>query len=146
MDNQLAVSLLSSLIAEFHLEDKETVKETNKLITAIKFAAGVGKDVALAYIDAKIGGRLADMTESAGKKVVEVGEAGVQEEVPVDPTSAIRKLKEQFALCVEKALAEKSPDSRIVIFIDDLDRLEPRKAVELLVTHRIQRTIDGDLF
>lgn len=134
MDDQLAVSLLSSLIAEFHLEDTETVKETNKLIKALKFTVGVSKDLALAYIDAKVGGRFADMTENAGKKAAEAGEAESQNGEYVDPTSAIRRLRDQFALCVEKTLKNKS---RIVIFIDDLDRLEPRKAVELLEVLKI---------
>lgn len=136
MDNQLSISLLTSLISEFHLEDKETVKETNKIVKALKVFGGVTKDVALAYIDSKVGGRVADMMEEAGNKFRETGEGIPQDQDMTDLIIAIKKLRDQFSLCVEQTLNQREK-SRIVIFIDDLDRLEPRKAVELLEVLKI---------
>jgi len=131
MDNQLAVSLLSSLISEFQLKDKKTVEQANKLVKGLRFVAGVGKDLALAYVDSKIGGRTADMIETATQKAAD----SIEDDF-VDPTVAIRKLRDQFAKCVQQTLEEQNK-KRIIIFIDDLDRLEPRKAVELLEVLKI---------
>ena len=48
-----------------------------------------------------------------------------------DLTVQIDEVKKQFNLAVEEALKRHKCD-RVVIFIDDLDRLHPQKAVELL--------------
>lgn len=49
----------------------------------------------------------------------------------MDISQAISDLKEQFQQAVNAKLAESGKDL-LVIFIDDLDRLYPGKAVELL--------------
>jgi len=51
-------------------------------------------------------------------------------------TDSISTLKEKFQKCVKDAAAEKQVD-RILIFIDDLDRLQPLRAVELLEVLKI---------
>lgn len=54
-----------------------------------------------------------------------------EEEKDVDMPQVINDLKERFQQA-DNAKLEESGKDRLVIFIDDLDRLHPRKAVELL--------------
>lgn len=152
MDEQLATSLLSSLISEFELENTKTKQEAKGIITKLKFggkmAATIGKDLLVAYAESKIGGHLAeklnDGIEHAKDKAVEELEKNsngfeLQQSIIdeyMDTTSAIKKLREAFAECVSQTLKEKKKE-KIVVFIDDLDRLEPRKAVELLEVLKI---------
>lgn len=52
--------------------------------------------------------------------------------------SEIKKLKENFEEAVEKKLHTKGEKyKRVVVFVDDLDRLEPAKAIELLEVLKI---------
>lgn len=128
MDNELAVSLLTCLLDELQLSDqqKEEVSRTTQIIRAAQNAGRLGKELALSFLDAKVGGRFTENLEK--------GLDRVQEEfsrAPQSPAGAIKNLKEQFEQCVNATLTKTGKD-RIVVFIDDLDRLEPRKAVELL--------------
>jgi hypothetical protein len=137
MDDQLAISLLSNLIAEFEITDGKALEDTNKIIKGLRIATSIGKNLMYAYVDNKLGG--------SAKEVVQKGVEAVTESFDspevADPTLAIRKLREQFAHCVQKTCDGQTKDkikrSRIVVFIDDLDRLEPRKAVELLEVLKI---------
>ena len=147
MDEQLATSLLTSLIAEFKLENESTQKEAKSLISKLRFggkiAYNVGKDVLVSYVESVAGSKAAEKFEdgmdTVAKKANEYskGEKSNFEQQQdildkyIDTTSAIKELKNTFEKCVKQMLKEKSKD-RIVVFIDDLDRLEPRKAVELL--------------
>lgn len=51
-----------------------------------------------------------------------------------DSVKIIESLKTQFQKCIDDAIKYKTEnnDGRMIVFIDDLDRLEPIKAVELL--------------
>lgn len=123
MSDELATSLLTGLVDE--LEDKEQ-SESGKFIKtfagALKAGGKLLKDIGLAYIDHKIGERAANYTEeflmSFGNKEPNLVEG-------------IKKVKDKFHNCVKKSL-EKENRSRAVIFVDDLDRLQPGKAVEVL--------------
>lgn len=128
MDNELAVSLLTCLIDALSISDnrKEAVSKTTQIIRFAQNAGRLGKEVALSFLDATVGGRVADTVEK-GLDRVQDGFAAQ----PLSPAAAIKDLKQQFTQCVEETL-ERTGKNRIVVFIDDLDRLEPRKAVELL--------------
>lgn len=64
MDEQLATSLLSSLISEFDIKEEVTREEAKGIITKLKFggkiAFNVGKDLLVAYAESKVGGHLAE--------------------------------------------------------------------------------------
>jgi len=73
-------------------------------------------------------------------KIRKVGIAGIVEvemddskksQAPLDPTFEIETLKTRFQEAVRLRL-ETTPASRVVVFIDDLDRLLPERAVEVL--------------
>ena len=137
MDDQLAISLLSNLIAEFEITDDKALEETGKLIKGLRIATSIGKNLMYAYVDNKLGGTAKEMVQ----KGVDAVTGGFGSPEVADPTLAIRKLRDQFAYCVQKTCDGQTKDkikrSRIVVFIDDLDRLEPRKAVELLEVLKI---------
>jgi len=132
MDDQLAVSLLSNLISEFDIEDETVSMDTKKLIAGLRLIGGVSKDIALAFLGNKIGIDLSGIVDGSSQKQ----EADKKTPENIDPTASIRNLRKQFATCVTQTLKEQNKE-RIVVFIDDLDRLEPRKAVELLEVLKI---------
>lgn len=129
MDNELAVSLLTCLLEELSISDeqKEEVSRTTQIIRFAQGVGRIGKEVALSYLDSKVGGRIAENVE----KGLDMAQGGLSSTQSLSPAAAIKDLKKQFTQCVKETLAHTGKD-RIVVFIDDLDRLEPRKAVELL--------------
>lgn len=133
MENELALSLLSCMLDEFSVSDEQK-KEVNNITTTLrsagKTAGKIGKELLLSLTDKTMGGRIAENLE----KSLDIIQGGIEDSI--NPTSAIKDLREQFANCVAETL-EKSGKERVVIFIDDLDRLEPRKAVELLEVLKI---------
>ena len=66
----------------------------------------------------------------------------------MDTAHALAKLKDYFTDAVNetlKAISSEGKD-RIVFYIDDLDRLEPRKAVELLEVMKLFFDVEGCVF
>lgn len=121
MDDDLTVSLLSCLLTELAESDEQ--KEKARMTTqALRFAGRVGKELLLTAVDSVVGGKAADKVENFTNKFF------AQQS---DPASTVKELRKQFAECV-KAKLDKTGKDRVVIFIDDLDRLTPRRAVELL--------------
>jgi len=62
-----------------------------------------------------------------------------------DVTEVLDKLRSQFQDCVKQALAEQKKE-RVVIFVDDLDRLQPARAVELLEVLKLFLDCDDCVF
>ena len=119
MENDLPSSLLSCLIEE--LKTSEGVKtEMKKLTSGLRMAGALSKQMALSLIDAKIGERFTGEVEHVMNQI-----QGKEENI--SPLHSITHFKTKFSQCVED-----TGKDRIVVFIDDLDRLEPRKAVEIL--------------
>ena len=52
MDDQLAISLLSNLIAEFEITDGKALEDTNKIIKGLRIATSIGKNLMYAYVEA----------------------------------------------------------------------------------------------
>lgn len=121
MDDDLTVSLLSCLLNELS-ESEEEKKNARAITQALRFAGRIGKELLLTAVDSKIGGKAADNADGLLSRLL--SEQG-------DPATTVKNLKKQFSACVEETL-KKTGKKRVVIFIDDLDRLTPRRAVELL--------------
>ena len=112
MQDNLAISMLGSLLSELDC-DKKKVKDLlgtlgNASRTALKILA-----------DNVAGGVVAD-------KLDEI--MGAPE---VDSAEKIKEIKNDFQNAINKKLNSLNKE-KAVIFIDDLDRLQPAKAVELL--------------
>lgn len=120
MDDSLAVSFLSRLITDLDAESDQNnskMKETVK--TIFRFVQRAG----MIAVDTMVGGAAAEAVNDATNAVFKQSE--------MDMPSAISELRTQFEDAV-KAKTDKCGKDRLVIFIDDLDRLHPGKAVELL--------------
>ncbi len=124
MGNDLALSLISCLLDEFAVEDESSEKIKKFLGHIGRFA----KNATVMIIDSNLGGKVADKVESALD--------GDREKLVLP--KEIKDLKGEFEKCVKKTLENKNKTvvgmkkDRVVIFVDDLDRLQPAKAVELL--------------
>lgn len=144
-DSDLPISLLTYLTSQieeeiksknagtiFDAEKKEKLIDTLKTVTS--FIGGIGNR----YIEKRFGFNIL----SEKKKLKEDSEEFIK---LMNGVNAIAKLQKDFREYVEKALEKRFEEaddatrvkSRIVVFIDDLDRLLPEKAVELLDTIKI---------
>jgi len=112
MQNELTVSMLCTLLSELDDSREITKKIMGVLKGVAKFAAGV-------ITETTMGGNVSSQVTDA----IEGGNIDFAEE--------IKNLKAKFQTAVNEKL-QKTQKDRVVIFVDDLDRLQPSKAVELL--------------
>lgn len=112
MQDNLPISMMYSLLAELDC-GKDNIKKI------FGFIGGVTK-LATGIVTEKIAG---------GYLAGEITDALSNSEC--DYAAEIKDLKNKFQEAVNKKLAAENKE-RIVIFVDDLDRLQPEKAVELL--------------
>ena len=111
--NSLVFSMMTVLLNGLGCE-KESI---NKVLGGVlRFT----KNVAIGTVDHFVGGYAAD-------KVNDI----LTPEATVDYANEIIQLKERFQAAVNKKIAV-DKKSRVVVFVDDLDRLQPAKAIELL--------------
>ena len=116
MGDDLPISLLTQFVKRLGGEDSGEVVQ--KLASLTKKAGGMLAKVAL-------GKAAGDLIDGGGKVVDALFEENL------DISEQIVKLKGDIESIVEKKIAKDGND-RVVVFIDDLDRLVPEKAVELL--------------
>ena len=112
MAETLALSLIRSFIDEVK-GDVEAPK-LEKAMNALGKAARFGSSMAATYLTGDAG--------AVDNAMAAAGGGGFD-----DPSKAIKELKYEL-----ERLVNQHPAERIVVFIDDLDRLVPKKAVELL--------------
>ena len=113
MGNSLAFSMMDVLLKGLDCDQDVRKKIINGII-------GFGKKAVKVVADSTIGG------EFAGT----VGDL-MDGDNNVDFASEIMELKSKFQKAVDDKLLKENK-SRVVVFVDDLDRLQPAKAVELL--------------
>lgn len=114
MGNNLAVALITDLISELNVEDSKKKQFFKKA----KGALSKG----LEYVNLDFGILNGEkLTEKFQDLIIGFGER----------TDDIKHLKENLQDIINDAIKVNKSD-RIVIFIDDLDRLVPEKAIELL--------------
>lgn len=122
MSDELAISLLKSLVDSLPVS-----KKTNKINDSLKVLASGMKTGALMAIDFTAGGRASDSAE----RFID----GFSEEKEINYFDSIKELKERFQSQINLSL-EETGKKRVVMFVDDLDRLNPEKAVELLEVYK----------
>ncbi len=121
MGDTLSLSLIKRLIDTLPSQDETTKRAVAKTLNLVgKYM----KEGALMAVDMTISGRLAD---NLGKAIDGV----TNKEEEIDLSAALGQLKQQFQECINNAITNNNED-RVVIFVDDLDRLTPAKAVEML--------------
>lgn len=134
MGDSLAVSFLSRLISDL---DTAQGQKNEKIRKALKTISGFVKNTGVIMIDTLVGGKAAETVENG------LQAATAQNEL--DMSQAISELKTQFQAAVNAKIAQSGRD-RLVIFVDDLDRLQPGKAVELLEILKLFLDCDGCVF
>ena len=128
-DDQLPIILLSRLVDKISPESVNSSlgEKTRKSIMSIaKVLGGVGNDI---------------LSNKTGVNIIEY--VGKNE---LDIFSQIENLKEKFQKLINEATDENANYDKIIIYIDDLDRLVPKRAVELLETLKIFLDIEKCIF
>lgn len=124
-------SMGESLPLSFVRAMSEQVTDGNKVFDAVK---GIAK------VAAEIGARTTSIGAAALDSVNMSGGGAL-----IDSVQLVRELKGAFEKACEKKL-QKQNKSRIVVFIDDLDRIRPQKAIELLETLKIFLDVEHCVF
>lgn len=112
MGNSLAFSMMDVLLKGVNCD--EALRE--KIVKGI---AGFGKKFITVATDHVLGGASAEIVDELASGP------------DADYATEIMSLKDKFQNAIN-AVLQKSGMNRVVIFVDDLDRLQPSKAVELL--------------
>lgn len=139
MQDYLPVSMLSSLVDALG-NPKELKGALEKVWSACAGAGKVAaKGVSMFAMEKVVGGAVTGMVFGPDK------ESPAVEHSPLTLADDIRRLKENLAIGVRKRL-DSCESSRLVVFIDDLDRLEPKRAVELLEVLKNFLDVPGCVF
>lgn len=120
MDENLSQNLIKSLIDDMGLS-KDQKKGINIAVNSARLLSSIAFE--------KLTG-IGNAGSAAGEMVQKLGDVLAGDDGN-NPIKAVKEIKKQFERCIEDCKKNNNVD-RVVIFIDDLDRLEPRKAVELL--------------
>ena len=113
MGNSLVFSMMEVMLDKLGCEPKMITKVMSGL-------AGFARKAAKVATDAAICGAAADAVEEL-----------IAPEKSVNYAREILELKDKFQKAVDEKI-KKENKNRVVVFVDDLDRLQPEKAVELL--------------
>lgn len=117
MQNELTVSMLYYLLSQLDCDREGIKKIFGALGGAVRLATSFAAEKTLG-------------SAAAGDILSNMG--GGTHDYPEE----IRKLKSKFQETVNEKL-KKTNKNRVVVFVDDLDRLQPQKAVELLEVLKI---------
>lgn len=131
--NDIAISVLTEFIDKLGGSGTESGDMAKKLLST--FSRHAGKVAAMADM---VGIPGAGAIEGIGKVVQNAMGEGTD-------TQRIKDLREKIKTLVEKKQADKSIE-RFVAFIDDLDRLSPEKAVEVLESIKLFLDLAGCVF
>ncbi|MCY4127823.1 MAG: P-loop NTPase fold protein [Gammaproteobacteria bacterium] len=132
MSETLALSMISKITDE--LVDNQNAVRAHKVKQAIKTTARM----------AVIGGASFVGQADLVKEVWGIGEQGASKSSSNDAARALEAIKSELAKIVGERTT--GPVEKIVVFIDDLDRLIPEKAVELLEAMKVFLDIDKCVF
>lgn len=147
--DQLPFTLIASLIKQLQLKEDSQKRAFSKL----DLAWAVLKAGTFGAAEAFLGSLTADALEA----LINGGEEAFRKARKENKSrlvtgadqvaSALADLKSNFETCVNEIISDPNNDSaRIVFFIDDLDRLEPKRAVELLEVLKLFMSCDGCVF
>jgi hypothetical protein len=129
MEGELAISLISHL-----LERIDSTKESNNIVSRMRTFMRLGKQLLPTMVGA-VGG-------SAAESLAKILTA----DSVFDGASEILKLKEAIKTAANNIIKSDLKKMRIVVFVDDLDRLLPERAVELLEVFKLFLDVPGCVF
>ena len=117
--------------SQFNLGNQLPILLLNKLIGKINNNSATLKE--LVTKGAKILGQIGVGIATKGNASIDSGLLGLE----LDDIEQLVNLKTELEKAIETSLEGRGKGARLVIFIDDLDRLQPEKAVEVLETMKI---------
>ena len=126
MEDELTLTLLSSLSEALEPEQSQRANIGKSILSlASRTALKIGVSTASHFLGEEVGEALQDAGSEAKSIITK------NKEQDLSPVQAVKVLKKQFQEAVLNKIGKSSKD-RLVFFIDDLDRLNPGKAVEVL--------------
>ena len=126
MEDELTLTLLSSLSEALEPEQSQRANIGKSILSlASRTALKIGVSTASHFLGEEAGEALQDAGSEAKSIITK------NKEQDLSPVQAVKVLKKQFQEAVLNKIGKTSKD-RLVFFIDDLDRLNPGKAVEVL--------------
>lgn len=126
MEDELTLTLLSSLSEALEPEQSKRANIGKSILSlASRTALKIGVSTASHFLGEEVGEALQDAGSEAKSIITK------NKEQDLSPVQAVKVLKKQFQEAVLNKIGKSSKD-RLVFFIDDLDRLNPGKAVEVL--------------
>ena len=140
-DEYLGLACIEALTKKVKegLEERPVLKKNDDLIEKFGKASSTVWSV-IKSVTVKVPGVNVNVGEVADKI------QGKEPKAYEDLADLMFKFKEQFGALVKLWTVKKDPDNRIVIFIDDLDRVKPIKALELLESIKNFMDIPGCVF
>jgi hypothetical protein len=134
MASYLSVSLLSNFLEKIGAEEESK----SLLQVAGKLLGGVAKTATVVVSESILGGEItADMKKNL---------AALNGNDSQNIAQILEDLKSKITEAVKIKLRSSSGKDRIVVFVDDLDRLAPEKAVELLEVLKIFMDVPNCVF
>ena len=130
MASYLSISLLSNFLEKIGAEEESQ----NFLRSIANGAISFAKTAAVVGIETVAGGTI------AGNLKEKLAEIGTQ-----DSAKALEELRDKIRKAVGAKL-KSSGKNRVVVFVDDLDRLAPEKAVELLEVLKVFMDVPNCVF
>ena len=136
--------------AQFNMSDALPLSMMSKIADALSeeappnVLANVKKGLWKATRMAVIGGASMVGQGDTAKATMDEAERSDRDPSEDDPAAYLEKIKEGLREIVQMHVA--GPVEKVVVFIDDLDRLVPEKAVELLEAMKIFLDIDGCVY
>ena len=128
--DSLSLSLIDTIIAGLDIDGGETVNNMRNGMGRLgEVMANVGKRALYIASDMTLG---SSTTEDIKKSLEKDVNGGASKSL----NETVATFKERFQECVDKAV-DKHGVNRVLVFIDDLDRLQPLRAVELLEVLKI---------
>lgn len=126
----LVAHLVQSIIDQVDPDDAgEERSRASEFLTVLKAAGTGAMDAALASAASKMGGDVGRAAYDGAKRGFFKRTQG--EAAPIDVVAALVGLRSAFQVLVERRMA-RSGAARVVIFIDDLDRLPPARSIEVM--------------
>lgn len=130
----LYFSLISNIISQLHIGDNKIKEKANKLLKKIITVSSL---IVKSFLEKKI----SDITGLESEDFEEILNDHVEK--VEDQSTAIQNLKDDYAGLINSIVDSiekkhgQEKKARIVICIDDLDRLEPKRAVEVLEVFKL---------
>ena len=139
MESPLALSLISKLVEDTQEQLSNDLKDRAKEV--------VDKSLKILKKFTGFAFRIGDGTLTQGALDPSIEGDAPKNDSNFDPSECLKELKLNLENFITTIVGSpKNPIEKFVIFFDDLDRIKPQKAVELLETLKLFLEIDGCIF